>query len=46
MYYVQNYNNPEDAANILSFLVSQSLNLIDTLTTNFQGFINYFEDAY
>ena len=29
MYYVQDYNNPEEAANTLSFLAKQSLVLID-----------------
>ncbi len=35
LYNVQNYNNPEEAANILSFLVSQSVSLIDTLSRKY-----------
>jgi hypothetical protein len=35
MYYVQDYNNPEEAANTLSFLVKQSLVLIDKLSKKY-----------
>ena len=35
MYYVQDYNNPEEAANTLSFLAKQSLVLIDNLSKKY-----------
>jgi len=35
MYYVQNYNQPQDAANTLSFLVNQSILLIDNLSKKY-----------